>query len=106
MPPVEGTTVNLYLTVLEGSMRCVLGQHDESCRKEHAIYLSKKFTDCETIHSLFEKTCCTLAQAARRLRQFMLVHTTLWISEMDPIEYVFEKPTATGWVAGEQKNVD
>ncbi|KAI5384772.1 hypothetical protein KIW84_071677 [Lathyrus oleraceus] len=28
-------------------LRGVLGQYDESCRKEHAIYLSKKFTDCE-----------------------------------------------------------
>ena len=60
--PVEGRPLILYLTALEGSMRCVLGQHDESGRKEHAIYLSKKFIDCETVHSLFEKkTCCTLA---------------------------------------------
>jgi hypothetical protein len=36
----------------------------------------------------------------------MLIHATLWISEMDPIEYVFEKPASTGRVAGEQKNVD
>ena len=61
MPPVEGRPLIMYLTTLEGSMGCVLGQHDESGRKEHAIYLSKKFTDCETIYSLLEKTCCTLA---------------------------------------------
>lgn len=43
----------------------VLGQHDESGRKEHAIYyLSKKFTDCETRYSLLEKTCCALVWAA------------------------------------------
>ena len=29
----------------------------------------------------------------------MLVHTTLWISKMDPIKYIFEKPALTGWVA-------
>ena len=87
-------------------MGCVLGQHDESGRKEHAIYLSKEFTDCETIHSLLEKTCCTLAQAARRPRQYMLVHTTLWISKMDPIKYVFEKPALTGRVVRVQKNID
>ena len=61
-----------------------MGQHDESGRKEHAIYLSKKF---------------------RRLRQYMLVHTTLWISKMDPIKYVNEKPVSTGWVVKEQTNV-
>ncbi|KAI5442382.1 hypothetical protein KIW84_011450 [Lathyrus oleraceus] len=45
-------------------------------------------------------------EAARRLRQYMLVHATLWMSKMDPIKYVFEKPALTGRVAKEQKNVD
>ncbi|XP_058746121.1 uncharacterized protein LOC131618991 [Vicia villosa] len=100
MPPVEGRPLIMYLTVLENSMGCVLGQHDESGRKEHAIYyLSKKFTDCESRYSLLEKTCCALAWAARRLRQYMLTHTTLLISKMDPIKYIFEKPALTGRIA-------
>ena len=74
-----------------------MGQHDESGRKEHAIYyLSKTFTDCETRYSLLEKTCCTLAWAARWLRHYMLTHTTLLISKMDPIKHIFEKPTLSG----------
>ena len=57
MPPVKGIPLIMYLTVLENLIGCVLGQHDESGRKEHAIYhLSKKFTNCETIYSLLEKT--------------------------------------------------
>ena len=69
MPPAEGRSLILYLTVLDNSMGCVLGQHDESGQKEHAIYyLSKKFTDCETRYSLLEKTCCALVWVARRLR--------------------------------------
>ena len=81
-------------------MGCVLGQHDESGRKEHAIYyLRKKFTDYETRYSLLEKTCFTLAWAARRLRQYMLTHTILWISKMDPIKYIFEKPALSGRIA-------
>jgi len=44
MPPVEGRPLIMYLTVLENSIGCVLGQHDESGRKEHAIYyLSKRY---------------------------------------------------------------
>ena len=87
----------MYLTVLDNSMGCVLGQHDESGRKEHAIYyLSKKFTDCETRYSLLEKTCCELVWAARRLRQYMLTHTTLLISKIDLIKYIFEKPALSG----------
>ena len=93
MPPVEGRPLIVSLSVLYTSMGGVLGQHDESGREEDAIYyLSKKFTDCETRYSLLVKTCCALAWAARRLRQYMLTHTTLLISKMDPIKYIFEKP--------------
>ena len=90
----------MYLTVLDNSMGCVLGQHDVTGRKEHAIYyMSKKFTDCESRYSMLEKTCCALAWAAKRLRQYMLSHTTLLISKMDPVKYIFEKPALTGRVA-------
>jgi len=69
IPPVPGKPLIMYLTVLDNSMGCVLGQHDNSGKKEHTIhYLSKKFTDCETRYSLLERTCCPLAWAAHRLR--------------------------------------
>lgn len=100
IPPVPGRPLIMHLTVLEDSMGCVLGQHDESGVKERAIYyLSKKFTDCESRYSLLEKTCCALAWAAKRLRQYMVTHTTLLISKMDPIKYIFEKPALTGTVS-------
>ncbi|GAU39327.1 hypothetical protein TSUD_60780 [Trifolium subterraneum] len=66
IPPVEGRPLIMYLTVLEESMGCVLGQKDETGRKEHAIYyLSKKFTDCESRYFMLGKTCCALAWAAK-----------------------------------------
>ncbi|XP_050889486.1 uncharacterized protein LOC127094739 [Lathyrus oleraceus] len=69
MPPVPGKPFIMYLTVLEGSMGCVLGQHDETGRKEHVIYyLGKKFTDYENRYSMLEKKCCTLAWTAKFLR--------------------------------------
>ncbi|GAU10542.1 hypothetical protein TSUD_424220, partial [Trifolium subterraneum] len=59
-------------------MGCVLGQQDGTGRKEHAIYyLSKKFTECESRYSTLEKTCCSLAWAAKRLRQCCCPSTTL-----------------------------
>jgi len=77
-------------------MGCVLGQHDETRRKEHAIYyLSKKFTSCEQRYFSLEWTCCGLASTTHLLRQYMLTHTTWLISKMDPIKYIFEKPTLT-----------
>ena len=58
VPPVPKRPLILYLTVHERSMGCVLGQHDETGRKEQAIYyLSKKFTDYESKYSLLEKMC-------------------------------------------------
>ncbi|KAI5448413.1 hypothetical protein KIW84_015722 [Lathyrus oleraceus] len=67
MPPVEGRPLITYLTVLENSMR----------------------------YSQPEKACCALAWAARRLRQYMLNHTTLLTSKMDSIKYLFEKPAVS-----------
>ena len=40
-----------------------------------------------------------MAWAAHRLRQYMLTHTTLLISKMDPIKYIFEKPALSGRIA-------
>ncbi|GAU40248.1 hypothetical protein TSUD_219590 [Trifolium subterraneum] len=100
IPPVEGRPLIMYLTVLEESMGCVLGQQDETGRKEHAIYyLSKKFTDCESRYSMLKKTCCALAWAAKRLRHYLINHTTWLISKMDPIKYIFEKVALTGRIA-------
>uniref|UniRef100_A0A2N9IQN8 RNase H type-1 domain-containing protein n=1 Tax=Fagus sylvatica TaxID=28930 RepID=A0A2N9IQN8_FAGSY len=54
-------------------------------RKEQAIYyLSKKFTEPETRYLLVEKTCCALAWASKKLRQYMLYYTTWLVSRMDP----------------------
>jgi len=58
MPPVTGRPFFLYMTVLDKSMGCVLGQHDDSGKKEQAIYyLSKKFNACEMNYSMLERTC-------------------------------------------------
>uniref|UniRef100_A0A2N9J551 Integrase catalytic domain-containing protein n=1 Tax=Fagus sylvatica TaxID=28930 RepID=A0A2N9J551_FAGSY len=52
---------------------------DETRKKEQAIYyLSKKFTEPETRYMLVEKTCCALAWASKKLRQYMLYYTT-WL---------------------------
>jgi len=60
-PPIPGRPLILYLTILDESMGCVLGQQDETERKEYAIYyLSKKFNDCEQRYSALEQNLlCT-----------------------------------------------
>nr|XP_027109327.1 uncharacterized protein LOC113729203 [Coffea arabica] len=90
----------MYLSVLDGAVGCVLGQHDDSGRKEQAIYyLSKKFTQYEANYSFIEKSCCALAWTAQKLRHYLLSHTTYLISRSDPLKYLLEKPMPTGRLA-------
>ncbi|KAA3482495.1 gag/pol polyprotein [Gossypium australe] len=99
-PPNPDRPLILYLSVFDNSMGCVLGQHDESGRKEKAIYyLSKRFTECEMRYSSIEKLCCALIWATRRLRQYMLYHTTWLISKLDPLKYMMESTALNGRMA-------
>ncbi|RDY13184.1 Retrovirus-related Pol polyprotein, partial [Mucuna pruriens] len=97
VPTVLGKPLILYLTMLEESMGYVLGQQDASRKKEQAIYyLNKKFTNCEQRYPTLERTCCALVRAAKRLRQYVLAHTTWLIAKTDPLKYIFEKQALTG----------
>ncbi|XP_012466302.1 uncharacterized protein LOC105784914 [Gossypium raimondii] len=81
-------------------MGCVLGQHDESGRREKPIYyLSKKFTKYEAKYLSIENFCCTLIWTVRRLKQYMLYHTTWLISKLDSIKYMMESPALSGRMA-------
>ncbi|XP_070032923.1 uncharacterized protein [Nicotiana tomentosiformis] len=58
VPPEPGRPLFLYVTVLENSFGCVLGQHDVTGKREQSIYyLNKKFTSYEAKYTLLEKTC-------------------------------------------------
>jgi len=88
------------MTILDKSMGCMLGQHDESGKRERTVYYwSKKFTACEMNYSLLERTCFALVWVSHRLRQYMLSHTTWLISKMDPVKYIFENLALTGRIA-------
>jgi ribonuclease HI len=81
-------------------MGCVLGQHDETGRKERAIYyLSKKFTECESRYTEIERLCCALVWATKRLRHYMLYYTTWLISKVDPLRYICNKPFLSSRIA-------
>ena len=57
LPLVKGRPLIMYLTMLDNFMGCILGQQDESGKKEYVIYyLSKKFTNYEAPYSMLEKT--------------------------------------------------
>ncbi|XP_027102974.1 uncharacterized protein [Coffea arabica] len=90
----------MYLSVLDKAVGCVLGQHDETGRKEQAIYyLSKKFTAYEANYSFLERSCCALAWATQKLRHYLLDYTTYLISRSDSLKYLLEKSMPTGHMA-------
>ena len=67
---------------------------------EKAIYyLSKKMLDYETRYTLLEKACLVLVLATRKLRHYLLAHSVILVSRLDPIKYLFEKPALTGRLA-------
>jgi len=100
VPPEPGRPLFLYLSVMDNSFGCVLGQHDITGKKEQAIYyLSKKFTSYEAKYTLLEKTCCALTWVAQKLKHYLLSYTTYLISRMDPLKYIFQKSMPTGRLA-------
>ena len=100
VPLMQGYLLILYLAVQETSMGCMLGQLAGPNQKERVIYcLSKKFTSCEINYIAIEKACYALAWASCKLWQYMLYYTMRLISRMDPIKYIFEKPTLTGKIS-------
>ncbi|XP_070056491.1 uncharacterized protein [Nicotiana tomentosiformis] len=100
VPPEHGRPLLLYLSVLDGAFGCVLGQHDETRRKKHAIYyMSKKFTPYEARYSLLERTYCALTWIDQRLRHYFCAYTTYLRPKIDPLKYIFQKPMPTGKLA-------
>ena len=62
----------LYLSVMDNSFGCVLGQHDNTGKKEQAIYyLSKKFTSYEARYTLSERFFCALTWFAQKMRHYL-----------------------------------
>ncbi|XP_015161297.1 uncharacterized protein [Solanum tuberosum] len=97
VPPESGRLLLLYISVLDNAFSCILGQHDETGKKEQAIYyISKKFTSYEAQYSLLERTCCALTWVSQKLRHYLSSYTTYLISRMDPLKYIFQKPMPTG----------
>nr|XP_016451706.1 PREDICTED: uncharacterized protein LOC107776337 [Nicotiana tabacum] len=68
VPPELGRPLLLYMSISDNAFGCVLGQHDETGRKEQVIYyLRKKFIPYEARYTL-----------------------------MNPLKYIFQKPMPTG----------
>ena len=96
----RGIRLLLYLSVSDSAFGCVLGQHDETGKKERAIYyISKKFTPYESHYTLLGRMCCALTWIAQKLRHYLSSYTTYLISRMDTLKYILQKAMPTGKLA-------
>ena len=67
---------------------------------ERAIYyLRKKMLDYETRYTTLEKAWLALVWATKKLRHYLLAHSVMLVSRLDPIKCLFEKQTLTGRLA-------
>ena len=53
----------------------------------------------ETRYTSLEKACLALVWATRKLRHYLLAHSVMLVSRLDPIKYLFEKLALTGRLA-------
>ena len=99
-PPAKHRPLILYVSATESAIGMVLGQHDETGRKENAVYyLSKSLLPYERKYSPMERTCLAVVWAAQKLRHYFLAHQVKLLARMDPLKYIFEKPVTSGRVA-------
>jgi len=98
-PPELGKLLILYLSVTETTMGCMLAQESEDKVEKDIYYLSKKMLDYETRYTPLEKACLALVWATKKLRHYLLAHSIILVSRLDPIKYLFEKLALTGRLA-------
>ncbi|XP_058181223.1 uncharacterized protein LOC131299658 [Rhododendron vialii] len=98
-PPFPRKPLIMYLSVTETSMGCMLAQENNAKIECALYYLSKKMMDYETRCTPLEKTCWGLVWAIKKLRHYLLAHQVVLVSQLDPIKYLFEKPTLIGKLA-------
>ena len=64
---------------------------------ESAVYyLSKRFHDYETRYTPVEKSCFSLLWAVQKLRHIIIPFQIWVVARMNPLKYLFEKPTLSG----------
>ncbi|XP_052483128.1 uncharacterized protein LOC128036233 [Gossypium raimondii] len=82
VPSIPGKRLILYLTVFENSMGCVLGQYDESGKREKVIYyLSKKFTEYQLDPLKFLKESPALSGRMTQWQIFLSEYDIVYVSQ-------------------------
>ena len=93
-PPHKEKPLLLYLTVTDTAIGAMLAQENKVSKVENAIYfVSRKLQGSELNYSACEKTCAGLIWVVGKLKHYMQAHSIHLVSKLDPIKYLFDKPS-------------
>ena len=90
---MHGKPLLLYLSTIEDVVGSMLAQKDDDKNERAVYYLSKRFHDYETRYTSIEKSCFALIWGVQKLRHIILPFQIWVVAKMDPLKYLFEKPT-------------
>ena len=96
MPPISGHPLILYLSVSDIPLRCMLAQLDDSGNEQLIYNLRKRVLENEMRYVVIERFCLALVWATKRLRHYMTEYSMHLISRLDPLRYMFDRPTLAG----------
>ena len=96
VPLMPGHPLLLYFSVSDMALGCMLAQLDDLGKKRAIYYLSKRMLEYEMRYVMIERFCLALVWAIRRLRHYMTEYSVCLISRLDPLRYLFDRPTLTG----------
>ncbi|RVW83206.1 hypothetical protein CK203_044946 [Vitis vinifera] len=91
-----GRPLLLYFSVSDMALGCRLAQLDDSGKERAIYYLSKRMLEYEMRYVTIKRLCLALVWATRRLRHYMTEFSMHLISRLDPLRYLFDRPTLTG----------
>ena len=90
-PPWENEPFSLYSLTTESALGIMLAQKNEYNKEQAIYYLSWTLVDYELKYVYMEKLCLAIVFAAKKLRHYMLNHTTYVIAKVNPLRYMMNK---------------
>nr|CAN76420.1 hypothetical protein VITISV_005041 [Vitis vinifera] len=93
VPLTPGYPLLIYLSVSDVALGYMLAQLDDSDKERAIYYPSKRMLDYETRYVMIKRYCLALVWVNRRLRHYMTEYSVHLISRLDPLRYLFDRPT-------------
>ena len=86
----------MFLSVSEMALGGMLAQLDDSGKERAIYYLSKRMLEYECKYIMIERLYLALVWVTRRLRHYVIEYSTLLVSRLDPLRYLFYRLVLTG----------